>query len=151
MAGTADALSETLCRQLQKETLVILNTVDAGTGGPTANAISWICAVSPKKLRMALDQRSRLVDNIRQHPAVTLSLFGSGSFYAIHGKASIIANPLEGVPIKLVCIDVDIDAVHDAMFFGARITAEPEFVKTYDKRAADRLDGQVFAAMRKAQ
>jgi hypothetical protein len=36
------------------------------------------------------------------------------------------------------------------MFYGARLSATPEYEKTYDKRAADKLDGQVFAAMKKA-
>jgi hypothetical protein len=36
------------------------------------------------------------------------------------------------------------------MFYGARLSVVPDYEKTYDKRAADKLDGQVFAAMRKA-
>lgn len=124
MAETA--LSDTLSRQLQKETLVILNTIDAESGGPTANAISWVMAVSPTRLRVAIDQRSRLVANIRNHPQVTLSIFGAGTVNAVYGRASIVAERLQDVPIKLVCIDVEIEAVRDAMFYGARIIAEPE-------------------------
>lgn len=147
----AAALSDTLSRKLQEETLVILNTIDAETGGPTVNAISWVMAISPSRLRVAIDQRSRLVANIKKHPQVTLSIFGEGKVNAVYGHVSIVAERLEDVPIKLVCFDVEIEAVRDAMFYGSRITAEPEYEKTYDKRAAEKLDGQVFAAMQKAQ
>ena len=54
------------------------------------------------------------------------------------------------MPIKLSCIDIDVEEVREAMFYGSRITVAPEFEKTYDKRAADKLDGQVFAALKKA-
>lgn len=144
------SLSEPILDQLQHETFVVLNTIDSESGHITANAISWIKAVSPEKLRIAIDQRSRLIGNIKENEKVTISLFAAGSFYAIQGRAKVIIDKLEDVSIKLACIDVDIDAVREAMFYGSRITVAPEFEKTYDKRAADKLDAQVFAAMKKA-
>ncbi len=150
MAETVTALSESLLSELQKEKFVMLSTIDAETGAPTISAISWIYAVSPEKLRFALDQRSRLIANIKQNPLVTIAFFAAGTVHAVYGKASIVTDALEEVPFKLTCVDVAIDAVRDAMFYGARISVEPEYVKTYDKRAAEKLDNQVFSAMKKA-
>lgn len=150
MAETMTALSEQLFSQLQKEAFVQLCTIDAESGAPAVNAISWIYAVSPTRLRFAVDQRSRIIGNVRQNPPVTITVFGAGSLYAVYGKANIVADALEGVPFKLTCIDIEINAVRDAMFYGSRISVEPEYEKTYDKRAAEKLDGQVFAAMQKA-
>lgn len=150
MAETVTALSEQLFSHLQKEKLVLLSTIDAETGAPAVNAISWVYAASPTRIRFALDQRSRIVANVKNNPQVTLTLFAEGSVHAVYGKAKIVTDALEGVPFKLTCVDVDIEAVRDAMFYGSRISVEPEYEKTYDKRAAEKLDGQVFAAMKKA-
>lgn len=151
MAETMTALTEALYNQLQKENFVLLHTVDAENGSPTSSAISWIYAVEPGRLRFALDGRSRLISNLKAHAGVSLTLFGGGTVHAVYGQARVISEHLEGVPFPLACVDVDITAVRDAMFYGARLSVLPEYEKTYDKRAADRLDGQVFEAMRKAQ
>lgn len=150
MAETITALSEQLFSQLQKEKLVMLATIDAETGAPNVSAISWVYAVSPTLVRFAVDQRSRIVANVKKEPQVALTMFGEGTVNALYGRATVVTDALEGVPFKLVCIDVQLDAVRDAMFYGSRISVEPEYEKTYDKRAADKLDGQVFAAMQKA-
>jgi hypothetical protein len=150
MSETVTELSESLFSQLQKEKLFVLGTVDAETGGPAVNAISWIYAASAKKLRFAVDSRSRIINNVKSNSSVTVTCFAQGTVNAIYGKAAIVTEALEDVPFKLTCIDIDIDAIRDAMFYGARISVEPEYEKTYDKRAAEKLDGQVFAAMKKA-
>lgn len=150
MAEMITALTEQLFSQFQKERLVLLATIDAESGAPSVNAISWVYAVSPTKIRFALDQRSRIVANVKKNPQVTLTMFGEGTVNAIYGQAAIAADTLEGVPFKLTCIDVQLEAVRDAMFYGSRISVEPEYEKTYDKRAAEKLDGQVFDAMKKA-
>lgn len=150
MAETVTTLSEQLMNHLQQEKLVLLNTIDFETGASNMNAISWVYPVDTGKLRFAVDQRSRIVGCVQSNPNVTLTVIGEGSVHAIYGQAKIITDALEGVPFKLTCIDVEITAVRDAMFYGARISAEPEYEKTYDKRAAAKLDGQVFDAMKKA-
>lgn len=150
MADVITALSESIIDQLQHENFVILNTIDHESGAITSNAVSWLIAVSPETLRIAIDQRSRLITNIQANEQVTVSLFADGSFYSVQGRAAMVQERLEEVPIKLACFDIHIEAVRNAMFYGSRITNLPEFEKTYDKRAADKLDAQVFAAMKKA-
>jgi hypothetical protein len=144
------ALPDELFAQLQKEKLILLGTLDVDTGGPTSNAISWVYAVSDTKLRFAVDQRSRIVSNIKQNENVIVTFFAGGSVHTLTGKASLVSEALDDVPFKLSCFDIHINVVRDAMFYGARISVEPEYEKTYDKRAAEKLDGQVYSAMKKA-
>lgn len=151
MAETTTALTEALYAQLQKENFVLLHTVDSESGSPTTSAISWIYAVDHARLRFAVDGRSRLIANMVSRPETSVTVFGGGTVHAIYGKTAMVTDRLEGVPFPLACLDIEITAVKDAMFYGARLTAVPEVEKTYDKRAADRLDGQVFDAMKKAQ
>ncbi|MDF2669198.1 MAG: hypothetical protein K0R67_1504 [Paenibacillus sp.] len=150
MAETLSALTEQLLNHFSEEKLALLSTIDAETGVPSQNAISWVQAVSSGKIRFALDQRSRIVTNVKSNPLATITVFAGGSVHAISGRVSVVVDALEGVPFKLACMDLNIDAVRDVMFYGSRISAQPEYEKTYDKRAADKLDGQVFDAMSKA-
>ncbi|TDF96707.1 pyridoxamine 5'-phosphate oxidase family protein [Paenibacillus piri] len=150
MAETITLLPEPLFAAMQKESFALLSTIDYESGGPSMNAISWLFAKDPGTVRFAVDQRSRIVSNIKQNPQVNLTFIGAGSVHAIYGKCSIVTEALEGVPFKLVCFDIDISVVRDAMFYGARISTAPEYEKTYDKRAAEKLDNQVFDAMKKA-
>jgi hypothetical protein len=150
MAETIIALTEQLFAELQKESLVLLSTVDAETGSPHTTAVSWLYAAQPDRLRFAIDQRSRIIENLRQNQLVNVTAFADGTVHAIYGTARIVTDALEGVPFKLACVDINISAVRNAMFYGSRISVLPEYEKTYDKRAAEKLDGQVFAAMKKA-
>lgn len=77
-------------------------------------------------------------------------MFGKETIYAINGRATVVQDPLEGVPFKMCCFDVRIDAVRNALFYGAQLVSAPVYAKVYDQRAADMLDSQVFAAMKKA-
>jgi hypothetical protein len=144
------ALPEELYTLLQKEAFVLLGTIDSETHGPASNAISWLYAIDKGKLRFAVDHRSRLINNLKQQPQVTVTLIGAGSVHTIYGKAAMVTEALEDVPFKLSCFDIAIDIVRDSMFYGAKISVAPEYEKTYDKRAAEKLDGQVFSAMKKA-
>jgi len=150
MAETITVLSEPLFAALQQEIIVLLSTIDAETGAPSTAAVSWLFATEPGKLRFAIDQRSRIIANIRNNDLVNVTVFAEGTVHAIYGSAQIIVDALEAVPFKLACIDITISAVRDVMFYGSRISVTPEYEKTYDKRAAEKLDGQVFDAMKKA-
>lgn len=150
MSEIVTQLSDSLLATFQSETFVLLNTIDQESGGPTSSAISWVYAADPATLRLALDHRSRLVGNIQANPRVTVTVFGKDTIYAINGQARVVQDPLEGVSFQMCCFDIRIDAVRNALFYGAQLVSAPEYSKTYDQRAADMLDAQVFAAMKKA-
>ncbi len=150
MSEALTALPDKLFDKLQKEPFVMLSTVDAESGGPTNNAISWVYAVNPTTIRFAIDRRSRLIGNIEHNPRVSVTFFAEGSVHTVYGSAAVKADVLDDVPFKLACYDIAVDFVRESMFYGSRISVGPEFEKTYDKRAAEKLDNQVLAAMRKA-
>ncbi|WP_079910514.1 pyridoxamine 5'-phosphate oxidase family protein [Paenibacillus sp. 32352] len=150
MAETINVLPQQLIDAMQKDTFALLSTIDFESGSPSMNAVSWLYAKDSETIRFAIDQRSRIVTNLRQNELVNVTYIGEGSVHAIYGKARQVTETLEGVPFKLACFDIDITAVRDAMFYGSRISVAPEFEKTYDKRAAEKLDAQVFDAMKKA-
>ena len=150
MSESVTQMTDTLLSQLKSETFVLLNTIDVETGGPTSSAISWVYALNASTLRLAIDYRSRLVENIRNNPLVTITVFTDGKVHAINGRASVALDPLPEVPFKLCCFDISIEAVRNALFYGAQLSSAPQYIKTYDQRASEKLDGQVFSAMQKA-
>jgi predicted pyridoxine 5'-phosphate oxidase superfamily flavin-nucleotide-binding protein len=151
MAETVShSLNEQLLPLLQKERFVLLSTIDKDTGAPNVSAISWVYAPNESKVRFAVDQRSRILENINQNSKVILSVIGSGSVFSIAGDASVDITKLEGVPLKLSMATISISEVRDVMFYGSRISVEPEYEKTYDKDAAAKLDNQVMNALKNA-
>jgi uncharacterized pyridoxamine 5'-phosphate oxidase family protein len=143
-------LIQPLFDALQKERFVTFSTVDFETGGPNVSAISWILAKTDEKIYFAVDNRSRIVQNIQKNNQVVVNIIVNESTYSISGEASVKMEKINDVPLKLALIEISIKEVRDVMFYGSKITVEPEYDKTYDKAAATRLDNQVMDAMRKA-
>lgn len=151
MAETvSQTLSEELFSLLQQERFLSLSTIDHETGGPAISSISWVYAPSHDLIRFAVDNRSRIISNIQNDPRVALHLIGAGSSYAISGKARVAIDRMSDVPLKLALIEMKIEMVRDIMFYGSRISIEPQYEKTYDKKAAAKLDEQVMTALKKA-
>ena len=150
MAETvARSLTEQLLPLLKKERFVLLSTIDDETGAPNINAISWVYAPDKTTIFFAVDNRSEIVKNIKSNKQVTLTLIGSGSVYSIAGDALVEAENMEGVPLKLAKVAISIQEVRDVMFYGSKISVEPQYEKTYDKQAAEKLDHQVMTALKK--
>lgn len=143
-------LIQALYDELQHERFVTLATIDHETGGPNVSAISWVLAKDEETVHFAVDNRSRIVQNINENNQVVINVIANESTYSISGKASLKAEKLEGVPLKLALVEVEISEVRDVMFYGSKITSEPKYDKTYDKTAAARLDKQVMEAMKNA-
>ncbi|WP_423409914.1 pyridoxamine 5'-phosphate oxidase family protein [Heyndrickxia sp. MSNUG] len=143
-------LIKALFDELQKERFVTLATVDHETGGPNVSAISWVLAKDEQTIYFAVDNRSRIIENIKSNDKAVINLIANESTYSISGEASVKQEKLEDVPLKLALVEINIREVRDVMFYGSKIVAEPQYDKTYDKDAAARLDKQVMDAMRKA-
>jgi hypothetical protein len=143
-------LTDDLFQLLQKELFVTIATVDHETGGPNVSAISWVFAPTKEAIRFAVDNRSRIVQNIKANSQVVLNIIGNESTYSISGLAAVKVEKLEEVPLKLALIEIQIKEVRDVMFYGSKISIAPQYEKTYDKEAAEKLDNQVMNAMKKA-
>ncbi|MDP4161649.1 MAG: pyridoxamine 5'-phosphate oxidase family protein [Bacillota bacterium] len=139
-----------LYNELQKEKFVTLATIDHETGAPAISAISWVFAKDDSTIYFAVDNRSRIVQNVTAHNQAVINVIANESTYSISGTANVKIEKLSDVPLKLALIELSIQEVRDVMFYGSKIVAEPKYDKTYDKDAAARLDKQVMEAMKKA-
>ncbi|KOP81936.1 pyridoxamine 5'-phosphate oxidase family protein [Cytobacillus solani] len=143
-------LIKPLFDELQQERFVTVATVDHESGGPNVSAISWTLAKNEETIYFAVDNRSRIIQNIIKNNKAVINVIANESTYSISGVATIKEEKLEGVPLKLALIELTIEEVRDVMFYGSKITTVPQYDKTYDKVAAARLDKQVMDAMKKA-
>ncbi|WP_289139046.1 pyridoxamine 5'-phosphate oxidase family protein [uncultured Brevibacillus sp.] len=152
MAETVSrSLSEELFALLQQERFITLGTIDHESGAPSLSSLSWTYAPNVESIRFAVDNRSRILTNIAKEPQVVLNLIGAGSSFAINGKAVLKTERLEEVPLKLAMVEITIETIRDIMFYGSRISVEPQYEKTYDKNAAAKLDNQVMTALKNAK
>lgn len=143
------ALIDPLYECFQKERFVTIATIDHETGSPNVNAISWVYAPDRDRIFFVIDQRSRMIENIKKHPAIVMNIIANESTYSINGYAHLIDEKLENVPLKVGLIELTISEVRDVMFYGSKISKEPFYEKTYDEKAAAKLDKQVLEAMKK--
>lgn len=143
-------LIQPLFDELQKERFVTISTVDFESGGPNVSAVSWVLAKDERTIYFAVDNRSRIIQNIQHNGLVVINLIANETTYSIQGTASVKQERIAEVPLKLALVEIKINEVRDVMFYGSKIVTEPTYDKTYDKNAAARLDKQVMDAMRKA-
>lgn len=134
---------------LQGEKLVILSTVDAESQTPSLSAISWVKMYNEESIRISVSSNSRIVENIKANPRVTLGLIGLESVYSVVGECRILEENMEGVAMKLAKIELKVESIFDSMFWGAKIVQEPVYEKTYDLEKAKKLDEEVYAALMK--
>jgi hypothetical protein len=143
-------LTPELYEFLQRERFVILSTLDFESGGPYVSAISWVLAKDNKTIYCAIDNRSRAVKNIQENPKTVINVIAGESTYSISGDSKIIQERMEGIPLPLALIQLNVTAVKDVMFYGSKISAIPQYEKTYDLEAAKKLDKQVMDGMKNA-
>lgn len=151
MANRVEAqLIKPLYDEMQKERFVTLATVDYEKGGPNVNALSWVIAKDECTIFFAVESHSRIIDNIKNNNQVIVHIIANESAYSIAGRATIKQKVLADLPLNLALVSIHIEEVRDVMFYGSKITIQPQFDKTYDREAAARLDKQVMNTMKKA-
>lgn len=141
-------LPQPLVEFMQRPRITVVTTHSPDGPGVTCNVISWVLARDPRTIRMMGDSRTRWVQNLKADPRVALVILGAEGAWTVYGQARILADPTPGVPLRLALIEVTDLQVYSSMFWGARLTQVPEWEVTYDPAQAEKLDQQVFAAMR---
>ncbi len=147
MAKREEKLSPELVESLQGEKIVTLVTTDLETKQPDLSVISWVVA-QPEgdQIKFAVGHKANSAKNIQAEPRVTLGITGNGSCYSVKGKADV-SDVIEKT-MKLRIVTVDVESVEDVIFYGGKITVEPEYEKTYDPKLAEKLDAEVYSLLK---
>jgi hypothetical protein len=129
------------------ERIGFLSTIHTDSGAIQQNAVSWIHGYKPHVLRIAVGSKAQIVANIESNENVNFVFFYEKSILAFQSKGKIITNDIPGVPFPTTLIELETDDLHDIMFYGAEVTQEPIYEKTYNIKAAKKLDEQVYQGM----
>jgi hypothetical protein len=129
------------------ERMGFLSTIHKETGAIQQNVVSWIHGHKPNVLRLAVGSKAQIVTNIEANPNVNFTFFYEKSIVSFQSKGNIVTKNIPGVPFPLTLIEIETDELHDIMFYGAEITQEPVYEKTYNVKAAKKLDVQVYEGM----
>ncbi len=127
--------------------IAFLSTIHAETGAVQQNVVSWIHGYKPNVVRIAASTKSQLVSNIEANPHVNFSFFYEKTVVSVQSQAKILTKQLPGAPFALTVIEIEANELHDIMFYGAEIAQAPAYLKTYNNKAAQKLDEQVYAGL----
>lgn len=140
-------LNNELIDLLQGEKIVSLITKDVKTGQSDLAMISWVVAnPAGDRINFAIGHNASSARNIQNDPSVILGVIGAGSCFAIKGKGEV--SDIIEKTIKMRVVSVEIESVEDVMFYGGKVTTEPEYEKTYNKELAEKLDNEVYSLLR---
>lgn len=144
-----DKLTTELIELLQGEKIVSLVTTNAETGLPNLSMISWVLAEpSGERVHFGIGHKASTVDNIENNPNVILGIIGAGSCFSLKGTGEV--SDIIEKTMKLRVVTVEVEAVEDVMFYGGKVTTEPQYEKTYKKELAEKLDSEVYEVLREA-
>lgn len=142
-----EKLTEELIQLLQGEKVVSLITLDAENKLPHLSIISWALAnPTGEQVHFAVGNKASVIKNIEENPNVTLGVIGAGSCFSIKGK--VYRTESFDKTIKIQTFSVKVESVEDVMFYGGKISVEPEYVKTYKRELAEKLDSEIYDALR---
>jgi hypothetical protein len=143
MTKTLDRLSPELASSLQGEKMVSLITVDAKTKLPQLSVVSWVNA-NPEgtQIKVALGHKASSITNILNNPTVIVGMIAEGSCYSVRGRAAV-SEVIEKT-MKVCVVTIDVEEVENVMFYGGKVTVEPEYEKTYNPELAKKLDTEVY-------
>jgi hypothetical protein len=143
MTKTLDHLTSELVSSLEGEKMVSLITIDAKTKLPQLSVVSWVLAKPDgKQIKIALGHKASSIDNIQNNPNVLLGIIGAGSCFEARGTATV-SEVIERT-MKYCVVTIEVEAVENVMFYGGKVTVEPEYEKTYNADLAKKLDNEVY-------
>ncbi|KPB04210.1 pyridoxamine 5'-phosphate oxidase family protein [Bacillus sp. CHD6a] len=147
MQRKENSLSKELVELLQGEKIVSLITTDKDSKKPNLSVVSWLVAHEDgKTIKFALGHKAESAFNIQENPELILGVVGAGSCYSINGKGSV--SEVIDKTMKYRVVTVEVESVEDVIFYGGKITQEPDYVKTYDEDLAKKLDEEVYALLK---
>lgn len=124
-------LSERAMKYLQVGRLVVLATVDE-RGWPDTCPVSWIVALDPTLLRLAISREVSTYGNLLKNENVMLALIGGAMTLGIRGRARILAEDMADVPLPMAIVEVRVDEVKDDSVIGRGI--EGNLIKWEERR-----------------
>lgn len=143
-------LKPELVQFLQGEKLVSLITIDKESERPSVTTVSWVIAHEDgKTIKVATGHKGSSIDNISENPLVVLNVIAPETSYEIVGNAEV--SDIKQGTMKYRVITIEVESVHENMFYGGKITTIPEYTKTYDAELAKKIDDEIYGELKRTE
>ncbi|MBR3063265.1 MAG: hypothetical protein IKG65_12830 [Exiguobacterium sp.] len=129
-------------RLLNDMPLTFLVGFDEAKRWPISHAISWVQALDAVTVRFALTRNSHIVTILTTEKTAGLIFIEDGQSYHVLLSAIREFDPAIKPSLHLRFFEGHVEEVRNISFYGAAY-AQPEITKTYDIRAAEKLDREV--------
>ena len=111
--------------------LVVLATVNED-GRPDTCPVSWVVALNPSVIRLAISREVNTYRNTLNNEHVMLSLVGGAMTLGIRGRARVLTDSLDGIPLSMAIVEMEVDEVKDDSVIGRGL--EDELIKWEERR-----------------
>ena len=105
-------LSPEVQAELSGPRLFVLATASAD-GVPATTLVSWMCALGPSRLAIALDRRGLAFANALENPAAALEVTLPGFSATLRGTMTLLQPQLASAPFPCAGFELEIEEIRD--------------------------------------
>ena len=109
---TVPGLSPEVQAEISGPRLFVLATASAD-GVPATTLVSWICALGPSRLAIALDRRGLAYANTLENPSAALEVTLAGFSATLRGTLTVVRRQLESAPFPCAGFELEIEEIRD--------------------------------------
>ena len=95
---------------LQSERLVVLAS-STSAGDPATHVVSWVVAVDPRTVRIAVRHAALAVQHVRETGRLAIEVIGDGLAVGARGSASVVREHMASAPQGNAMIELRIEEV----------------------------------------
>lgn len=139
-------LPEVLVSHLVGGQISVVATIDED-GRPSTTLMSWVVALSPSRLVLCVDTRSRAYANLAVRRGVALEVLGDDLVWGVRGVAKVAKERMESTPFPCAIVEVAVDDVRDHSASGTHFQG-PGYRYADGKAHRHDLEDRIFAELR---
>lgn len=146
MSVTPEEMPPRLVQFLLGGQTCVVATVDE-KGLPRTTVMTWAVARNPQTMAMAVDLRSRSMNDIRHSGRIALEVLGDDLCYGLRGTAVVEKEAMESTPFPCALVAVKIEEVRDHGAAGVRFVG-PSYSFHQGKEHRKDVEEAVFAELK---
>ncbi len=145
-APVLDTLPDELVRHLTGGQLSVVASLEED-GRPVTTLMSWVVALSPKRIALCVDSRSRTYRNLVDRRHAALEVLGDGLTWGVKGTSRLAKERMEATPFPCAVIEVTVEEARDHAAPGTFFQG-PSYRYADGKEHRHDLEDRIFAELR---
>jgi len=125
----------------------IVCTID-DAGRPMTTVMSWVVALSSRRLALCVDTRSQAFQNLVARPQIGLEIMGDDLVWGVKGTARVAKERMEATPFPCAVVEVTVEEARDHGAPGTRFVA-PAYHYADGKEHRYGLEDLIYAELRR--